>query len=91
LAVQYVETRDWPRSFAIINQEFRDRHVTARNQTRASTPTVGDELSRKEPFEQLLIAIRNIYIWAHDNSDMSPPVHVLHEHTWTYMNTHELQ
>ncbi len=32
----------------------------------------------------VLIAIRNIYIWAHD---MAPPAHVV---TWTYMNTHEL-
>jgi hypothetical protein len=31
----------------------------------------------------LLLAIQNIYIWAYDQQRMLPPVHVLHEHTWT--------
>jgi hypothetical protein len=50
----------------------------------------GSELSRKGHSNSLLIAIRNIYIWARKQWRMLttwlPPVHVLHEHTWTHMN-----
>jgi hypothetical protein len=74
--------KDLTKVISFLNKRSQDWHVSAGNWNQASV--VRGKRSSKELFEQrILIAIRNIYIWARDMATPRACDYLnIHEHTW---------